>query len=235
MRRMTVLVILISTVFLVLSCSMIEKSSRHGFASGYYSLLRDSENVGKVYVNATEGKADVYRREEESQEYHVVMTFPLEISDSLDAHRLILSKSSLDIDITSILFKYRFKTGAAPAQIMTDFNVALYTGWRHDHYYIQYRKDPLGKYHPEVINRGFDFGIFAGPGTAFIGPLYTENRISDEYTVMTLQFGLAGFIESSAASFGIAIGYDYMLGPDRNVWIYQNQPWAGFIVGVALN
>ncbi|MBK7094557.1 MAG: hypothetical protein IPH57_05715 [Saprospiraceae bacterium] len=50
-----------------------------------------------------------------------------------------------------------------------------------------------------------------------------------------MQIGLAGFLESNAASFGISYGYDYLLNRDKKIWIYQNQPWIGFIVGIALN
>jgi hypothetical protein len=52
---------------------------------------------------------------------------------------------------------------------------------------------------------------------------------------MVLQFGAVGFLESSIASFGIAAGYDYLLSPDRNVWIYSGKPCFGLIIGVALN
>jgi hypothetical protein len=50
-----------------------------------------------------------------------------------------------------------------------------------------------------------------------------------------MQAGLAGFVELNLASFGIALGFDYLMNPDRKVWIYQNKPWLGFMVGIALN
>jgi hypothetical protein len=37
------------------------------------------------------------------------------------------------------------------------------------------------------------------------------------------------------ASFGFAAGYDYLLSQDRKIWIYNNKPWVGFVVGIALN
>jgi hypothetical protein len=52
---------------------------------------------------------------------------------------------------------------------------------------------------------------------------------------MVLQFGVASFLESNVASFGIAAGFDYLCSPDIKVWIYNNRPWIGFIIGLALN
>jgi hypothetical protein len=52
---------------------------------------------------------------------------------------------------------------------------------------------------------------------------------------MIFQTGIAGFIESDIASFGVAIGLDYLLNDDRKIWVYNNKPWVGFIVGIAFN
>ena len=141
----------------------------------------------------------------------------------------------LKVDISTILFKYRPSVYKLPPQLITDFNVVLFAGWRHDDYHIKVRKDPLGNYHNEIINRGYDFGNFAGPGTTLISPFTTQNSLSDEYNGFIFQFGVAGFIESNVASFGIATGLDYLLSPDRKIWIYNKKPWVGFIIGIALN
>jgi hypothetical protein len=52
---------------------------------------------------------------------------------------------------------------------------------------------------------------------------------------MIVQMGIAGFFESSMASFGVAAGFDHLLNRDREIWIYNKKPWVGFVVGVALN
>ena len=95
--------------------------------------------------------------------------------------------------------------------------------------------DPLGKSDHKINNWGYDFGLFAGPGATLISPFTTQNKVTDEYSAMIIQTGMAGFIESNMASFGIAIGFDYLLNSDREVWIYNKKPWLGFIVGIALN
>ncbi len=100
---------------------------------------------------------------------------------------------------------------------------------------VESKKDPLGIYQPKITTQGYDIGIFAGPGTTLISPFTTRNNRTDEYSALIMQAGLAGFVELNLASFGIALGFDYLMNPDRKVWIYQNKPWLGFMVGIALN
>ncbi len=82
---------------------------------------------------------------------------------------------------------------------------------------------------------GYDLGLFAGTGTTLVGPFSTNNIVTDEYNGMIIEYGLAGFLETDFASFGIAGGFDLLLSPDRNSWIYNKKPWIGLIVGIALN
>jgi hypothetical protein len=107
--------------------------------------------------------------------------------------------------------------------------------WRRELYFIESKQDLLNKCHYKVQDRGFDFGLFAGPGTAAIGPFSTKGKIEEEYSGFTVQYGVAGFLESSFASFGLSVGFDHLLSKDRDVWIYNDNPWVGFIVGIALN
>lgn len=227
-------VLLIASLVFLCSCSVFEKSSRHGFESGYYEFKSDKNIVEKVYLEVENEKVEVYPRTE-NQLGNKMMSISLITTDSLFNVPLKFNKKSLDIDITTILLKCRIPVDSFPAQLTADLNVALYAGWRHDTYRIQGKRDPLGKYHYEIINRGFDFGFFAGPGSTLISPFTTQNLYTLEYTGMILQFGLAGFLESGVASFGIATGFDYLLSSERNIWIYNNKPWVGFIIGIALN
>jgi len=234
MKLLTKYIFLLGGLVSICSCSVIEKSSMHGFESGYYTFKSDKSEIKQVYADLTDDKIDVYRIKE-NQIDNIMMTIPFLTSDSLFDHSIKFSERSLDIDISTILFKYRPSVYELPPQLITDFNVALFAGLRHDDYHIKVRKDPLGNYHNGIINRGYDFGIFAGPGTTLISPFTTQNSISDEYNGFIFQFGVAGFIESNVASFGIATGFDYLLSPDRKIWIYNKKPWVGFIIGIALN
>jgi hypothetical protein len=230
-----IIIIQLTVIVFFTSCSTLEKTSTHGFNSGYYKLHAEQKNAQNVYLDVTDEKIDVYYEIEKQPDKNKFLTIALNPSDSLVTSPIIFSKKSLDIDLTAILLKYRPAVYGLPGQLSTDFNVALYAGWRHDVYNIKSKMDPLGKGYNKFSNWGYDFGFFTGPGSASIGPFTTQNQITDEYSGLIIQTGFAGFIELNVASFGFAVGYDYLLSQDRKIWTYNNRPWLGFIVGIALN
>jgi hypothetical protein len=216
------------------SCSTLEKASVHGLNSGYYSFQSEDGNRRNVYLDVTEEKMDLYARTEGRPEGTPFRTIPTSTPDSLYGKGVVFRKQSLDIDLTSILLKYRPSVQGSPAQLNTDLNISVYAGWRFDNYRVKAKRDPLGRTHRKTSDFAYDFGIFAGPGTTLVSPFTTANARGDEYNAMTFQYGLAGFLETNMASFGLSVGYDHLLSPDRKVWIYQKKPWIGFIVGIAL-
>lgn len=229
------IVIAIWVIGVLASCNTLEKASLHGLNSGYYKLKSDNKNTQNVYLDVTDEKIDVYPHIKRQPDKKQFLTIPLNTTDSLIFNPMVFKKQSLDVDITSIVLKYRPSVYGLPAQLTTDLNMALYVGWRYDYYHIKSKMDPLGRSYHKINNWGYDFGFFAGPGATLISPFTTQNKKVDEYSGMINQTGIAGFIESNVASFGLAIGYDYLLNPDRKIWIYNNKPWVGFIVGIALN
>lgn len=226
------LLTLLATISLFSSCSTLEKASIHGFHSGYYKVNLEDQPTEKVYTDIAEDRIDLYRLQNKQPQKPAVRTI---YPDSLHNGTVVFSKNSLDIDLTAVPLKYRPSVYGLPGQLTTDFNIGLYAGWRHDRYRMLNRMDPLGRRQASIVSRGYDIGVFAGPAATSVSPFTTQNKITDEYTGMTIQTGVAGFIETNIASFGLAVGLDYLLTADRSVWIYQNQPWAGFIIGVALN
>ncbi len=217
-----------------LSCAVIDRSSRHDFESGYYKHRVAKGVAEKVYLDVGDDKVAVHPIT--GQVVGIpAFTIPLGKTDTLRPVPSRFIKSSLDIDITTVLLKYRPVTQQLPAQLSSELNVALYAGWRHDYYRIKAKKDPLGNVRHDVVKRGWDIGALGGAGTTFIGPSTTTTAISQEYSGMILEYGLAAFFETSFASFGLAVGYDHLTGPDRDVWIYNRKPWVGFVVGIALN
>ena len=229
------IIIFVAQIIFFTSCNTLEKASMHGFNSGYYQLESKQKIEQNVYVAVTDEKIDAYHLTKKKPDTNAFLTIPLKPADSIQLNPVVFKKESLDVDITAILLKYRPSVYGLPGQMTTDFNVALYAGWRHDSFKIVSRMDPLGKIHTKINNWGYDFGFFAGPGTTLISPFTTQNEVIDEYSGMIIQTGIAGFIESNVASFGIALGFDYLLNSDRKVWIYNKKPWLGFIVGIALN
>ncbi len=215
------------------ACSVLEKSSKHGFGNGYYKFKSQNMLAGKVYVRTDDKEVEVYKNERNNLE-NLPLHINLADTDSITGP-VEFTRKSLDIDLTTILLKYRPPVNDMPAQMITDFNMALYAGWRHDTYIIRKELDPLKKSETSIMARGYDFGVFAGPGTTVINSFTTANKTDNEYNGMILQYGLAGFLESNVASFGVAVGFDYLVSPDRKIWIYTNKPWFGLIIGIALN
>lgn len=222
-------------VLSVSSCSTLEKSSTHGFNSGYYKLQTENNKAEKVYVDILDETLDVYPVAGKQPEKNKILSISFIPSDSLLSSPVKFSKKSLDIDITSIIFKYHPAVYGLQGQLNTDFNIALFAGWRHDNFNVKGITDPFGRKYHRIMNWGYDFGFFTGLGSTPVSPFTTQNQIADEYSGLIIQTGFAGFIESNVASFGISIGYDHLMNSDRDVWIYTNKPWVGFIVGIALN
>jgi hypothetical protein len=229
------LVVAIGVIGLFASCSTLENASIHGLNSGYYTFKSENKKAQHVYLDVTNEQIDVYHHLKRQPEKKQFLTIPFNTTDSLIFNPMIFKKQSLDVDITSIVLKYHPAVDGLPATLTTDLNMALYVGWRYDFYHLMSKKDPLGKRYYKISNKGYDFGFFAGPGATLISPFTTRNMKADEYSSMIIQTGIAGFIESNVASFGLTIGYDHLLNPDRKIWIYHNQPWVGFIVGIAFN
>ncbi|ULQ55480.1 hypothetical protein KJS94_12585 [Flavihumibacter rivuli] len=219
---------------LLTACGTVDKVSKHGFNSGYYKFYPDNKSKD-VYADISEEKIDLYEQVNKKPAKEQFLSIKLKDPDSLLTTPLKFKKQSLDIDITSVLLKYRPSVNGLPPQLTTDLNIAIYAGWRFDNYKITSKKDPLGRPYQKLSSLGYDFGFFAGPGTTPVNPFTTNNRTGNDYNGMILQGGFAGFIETSFVSFGLAVGFDYLLNSDRKIWIYNNKPWLGFVVGVAIN
>lgn len=218
----------------ITSCSTLSNASRHGFTSGYYTL----DTVGgtaDVYAHITAEQITVYQQVNKRPSTSPFLNISLPRNDSLPAHPLVFKKQSLDIDLTSILLKYRPAVQGLPPQLSTDLNMAVYAGWRFDRYKLGAQRDPLGRKHIASSSLGYDVGIFAGMGSTPVNPFTTNSRTTHDYSGMIAQAGFAGFLETEIASFGLAVGFDYLLNRDRSIWIYHNKPWVGFVVGLAIN
>jgi hypothetical protein len=220
---------------LVYSCSVIEQSSKHDFENGHYRMIRRDHETIPVYLTMDSGMMAVHTISADKVNTTATLKIDFNPGDSLCHYPLKFYRNSLDIDITTILMKYRFASKLLPQQLNTDFNGAIYAGWRHDWFQIKGKSDPLGVCRYNLRQRGFDFGLLGGITSVQMSPFTTGGIGTREYNAPALQYGFAVFAESNMASFGLATGFDYLLGSERNIWLYRNKPWVGFVVGLALN
>lgn len=227
------LVFLVS-IFIFNSCSVIENASKHGLESGYYEMKSGGDPIQKVYLDVGDEEITIYP-DNGVDLGSPVSQIPLSSSDSIYIFPEKFIKKSIDLDITTIPLKLRPSVNDLPMQMNIDFNAALYLGWRHDSYQVNSIVTPLKKCNHNIVSMGYDFGIFTGLGSTLLSPFTTNDAISYEYSGLIIQYGVAGFIESTVASFGLAVGYDYLVSPDRSIWIYNKKPWVGLIIGFPLN
>jgi hypothetical protein len=217
------------------ACNVIEQSSRHGFDSGFYTVKSDTEKFKKAYLWVQEDSILVFTKQNNTIQLPAAISLSLIGADSICSLPYSFNKQSLDVDITSILFKYRPGQSGHPSEFTADFNAALYSGWRWDYFTIKTKKDPFQNCRKTITSRAFDVGTFAGMGTTAVNPFSTNGVVTDDYSGMIFQYGIAAFVETSFISFGLSAGFDALLTPDKKSWIYHNKPWLGFIVGIALN
>jgi hypothetical protein len=127
-------ILIFLSLFHCYSCSVLERASSHGLEDGQYQWQTGYSMSGKVYLDVSDDQIVAYSITEGRLEAEPVLVIPLGESDSLCLYPHKFKKQSLDIDFTSNLLKFHPSTAGRPSQLSTDFNAALYAGWRYDTY-----------------------------------------------------------------------------------------------------
>jgi hypothetical protein len=159
----------------------------------------------------------------------------LSTNNPKDRQQIKFVNNSFDLDLMSIVFKYRPYTSGFPNQLNTNFNAAEFIGYRSDLYILSYDKNPLNAYHRRINHFAYSFGGFIGLGATQINPWVTNNNVQSEYDGFIMTKGIAALIGVGEFTFGAALGFDHLLDKNRKVWIYQEKPWLGFTVGLNIN
>lgn len=211
-------------LLIVLSaCSSFKDTPKYQLSDGEYRFKQKGDRYQKAYVHRDE---DTTR---------IVLSPPTNTPLIPDpAKDQIFIKSSFDIDVITVLFKYRPSTSSLPRQLTTDFNGNAYFGYRVDRFRIRYKETPLGRketYH----HRGLTVGTFVGLGATSVNPSTTNNLTTDDYNGLVLTRGLAFMVGINNLTVGLGLGWDYITDRDKDIWIYQNTAWYGLTLGLNLN
>lgn len=142
--------------------------------------------------------------------------------------------SSFDVDLFTVPFKYRFGQAGQPGELITNPNVGVYVGFRHDEgifrtvYYRKNRRSDI---------RSFSFGVggFGMVNPVFVAPFSTAGRYTGEYEGLGISYGVAGILGYKSLTVGLALGYENLMDENNPIWIYRNKPWLGLTVGLNLN
>jgi hypothetical protein len=226
------LVILVFT-----GCGTLQKATMHGLSDGYYKLSLPGRSVEKVYATVNEDSIITYRvAGKDSLEHASPAILRLRpTSDQPVTNSFLLSNTGFDFDITTILFKYRFKSSAMPAQMNSNLNLAGYLGYKKEFFRFKDVTKPDKQHKSELNYYTIDAGIFTGFGSTPINPSTTAGHLQTEYDGFIWQNGVAVFVGWGIFSFGIGLGFDSLLDPNRNVWIYNGKPWTGILIGLTLS
>jgi hypothetical protein len=227
-----------STVIILLlsfsSCAPIESIYTHDFASGYYKLkIKESGEVRKIYSDLSGDTINVY---------DVVKTGGHKSPGPGPERIIIVSeigagnrfvRTSVDADLSTILTKLRPAQGNVPLQLNANLNALVYTGFRKDYFTLKNRIDPLKRSEPFIRQLGFDVGLFAGLGITQVTPTNTDFRTLKEYDGVVFQKGVAAFFSFEKISIGISLGFDNLLDGNSNIWLYNQKPYIGLVLGIA--
>jgi hypothetical protein len=219
------------------SCGTLQKATMHGLSDGYYKLSLPGKTAGKVYGAVNEDSIITYRvAGKDSLELGSPTILRLRPSPEHPVTtNFLLSNAGIDFDITTVLFKYRFKTEALPAQMNANLNLAGYVGYKKEFFRFKDVTKP-DKLHKSDLNYyTIDAGIFTGFGSTPLNPSTTAGHIQTEYEGFIWQNGVAVFFGWGIFSFGVGLGFDSLLDPNRNVWIYNGKPWTGLLIGLTLS
>lgn len=95
-------------------------------------------------------------------------------------------------------------------------------------------------------NLGLKFPLshYQNIGLVFVGGLQlthinldsldTAGALLESESASALSFTLGAVFEFSQAQVGFYIGWDYIAGPEKDIWIYQGKPWFSIGIGASL-
>ncbi len=225
-------------LFLLNSCSVMQKTAKKDLIDDFYTQKTNKEKQ-KVYADIIDDTLHIYATKLTKNVLKVDTTQApkvfLPVGKNKDNLEFSLSKTSFDIDFLTIPLKYRFSKKNVQPQLNTNLNGAVYLGYRTDRYFINYKLNPLQKSERKTTHIGYSVGIFSGLGNTLMSPTNTNDKLLQEYDGLVWSKGIAAIFGVNSFTVGLSIGYDNLMDHNRNVWIYENQPWLGLAFGLNLN
>ena len=238
MRSTNRFIIILCVSNFIIGCGVISNSSKYNFASGYYYSRLNTGKVKKYYVVTGGDSIKVYpssiaRQRADTVKSITVLFPPIKKASTFSDYSF--RTESFDLDVLTILFKYRPSVQGFPNQFNANFNGAVYAGYRTDNFKLAYKENPLHISNREITHYGYSVGGFIGLGSARIDEYVTLNRINYEYDGAVITGGLAGEFGINNLNFGLTCGFDYLTDKNRHVWVNETKPWLGLSVGINLN
>jgi hypothetical protein len=218
-------------------CVPFDKIVSHDFSDGYFMLQSPNKKPEYVYIRQVNDSIKVYPAVKNKPDFpDTIKCYATNLSSIKPGHPLYnntLIKTSFDVDLSTVLLKFRPASEDVPSQLNANLNGIFYGGFRKDFFKLKSSSSPLNEISTSVRHSGFDLGIFAGIGITPVNPTVTMNRIIQEYDGIVFQKGIAVFATYANMSVGLALGFDNLLDKNKNFWIYNQKPWIGLVLGIA--
>ena len=233
----SMLAILLVTMFLFSSCETLKESSKYKFSDGFYKTVNNGHKETVYVLAGTDTMKEYTRPSLRSTKMDTVksvsLLFPAKKTN--DFKDRIFKQASFDLDVLTVLFKYRPPAGGFPPQFNATFNGAVFVGYRTDIYKLSYQETPLHDYKRRTSHYGYSMGLFTGLGTARIDEYVTNNALTIQYDGLVNLTGIAIILAADKLTAGITIGEDHLLDQNKNLWVNNRKVWIGLSIGLNLN
>ena len=232
--------VLATLAFFLTGCESLKESSKYHLNEGFYKSRLFHKKLKKIYVVPGDDSIKVYTAKRIKNNF-IDTTTSLKIAfpatqKPLEFYNYSFRQNTFDIDVLSILFKYRPSNKYIPNQFTTSiYNGAIYFGYRTDIYRLKYKQSPLQLFKRDITHYGFSLGTFSGFGASRIDENVTDPQINVQYDGFINLSGVAAIIAVNKLSCGLTLGFDHLLDKNKHSWIYQGKPWIGIALGLNLN
>ena len=234
MHKLSILSICVITFFS--GCSIFRDSSKYSFNDGIYQTKRFSHN--EVYVLKVDDDTIAVFPVIEFKDSTAILTkqrvnytsMQKKFKDNKVVHNFY--RPSFDLDVMTIPIKYRPAAYTLPNQLTTNFNGAIFAGYRIDDYRVNYKRTPLNTYKQSVKHIGYSAGLYAGLGNTNIDQWSLKTAPDIQYEGMLFGYGIAANVAIERFTFGVAVGTDYLMDHYHTLWFYEGKPCVGFTVGL---
>jgi hypothetical protein len=137
------------SVLLISGCAAIKNSHKHELGDGAYLYRQAGNKYQKAFVYLDADTFKIFTEKKGSAP----------INSIVEKDQFFL-KSTFDVDVMTVGFKYRPSAADFPRQLNTDFNGNVFLGYRLDRFRIQYDQTPAGLKNTIIMDsRQVDFSV----------------------------------------------------------------------------
>ena len=234
------LVGIICVLWFLPACGLIRHSSKYNFNDGVYRtrlLSKEKVYVLKVDDDTISVFPVVKYGDSSAVNTKQRMNFTASqrrLKDNKVVHNFY--RPSLDIDLMTIPLKYRAAAYDLPNTLTSNFNGAIFAGYRIDAYKLKYKRTPLNTYKQTVRHMGYSLGLFGGAGSSAIdNSTVNIHNFGYQYEGVILITGVAANVAVDNITIGVCYGADFLQDKYRESWIYEGKPCLGFTIGLNIN